>query len=74
MMDKFNMNFNNENGSLGIIDAVVGGIVVIVGVMIVTYMNSAVNLSGSTATIIGLIGNVLAAAGMLYIFFIIPRF
>jgi len=61
------MNFNNENGSLGIMDAVVGGIVTIIGVMIVTNVNSAANLTGSTATMTGLIGIVLAAGGILFI-------
>jgi len=66
-MEEFLMNFNNENGSLGIMDAVIGGIVTIIGVMIVTNVNSAANLTGSTATMTGLIGIVLAAGGILYI-------
>lgn len=61
------MNFNNENGAVGIMDAVVGGIVTIIGVLIVTNVNSAANLTGSTGTMTGLIGVVLSAGGILYI-------
>ena len=61
------MFFNNENGSVGIMDAVIGGIVTIIGVLIVTNVNTAANLSGSTATMTGLIGLVLAAGGILYV-------
>ena len=61
------MNFNNENGAVGIMDAVVGGIVTIIGVMIVSNVNTAANLTGATATMTGLIGSVLAAGGILYI-------
>jgi hypothetical protein len=66
-MEESIMNFNNENGAVGIMDAVVGGIVTIIGVMIVTNVNTAANLTGSTATMTGLIGIVLAAGGILYI-------
>jgi hypothetical protein len=61
------MFFNNENGAVGIMDAVIGGIVTIIGVLIVTNVNTAANLSGSTATMTGLIGLVLAAGGILYV-------
>jgi hypothetical protein len=61
------MYFNNENGAVGIMDAVIGGIVTIIGVLIVTNVNTAANLSGSTATMTGLIGLVLAAGGILYV-------
>jgi len=61
------MFFNNENGAVGIMDAVIGGIVTIIGVLIVTNVNTAANLAGSTATMTGLIGLVLAAGGILYV-------
>jgi len=61
------MYFDNEKGAVGIMDAVVGGIVTIIGVMIVTNVDDAANLTGSTATMTGLIGIVLAAGGILYI-------
>jgi hypothetical protein len=58
--------FNNK-GAIGIIDSVIGGIVTIIGVMIVTNVNTAANLTGATATMTGLIGLVLAAGGILYV-------
>jgi hypothetical protein len=61
------MYFNNESGALSIMDAVVGGIVTIIGVLIVTNVNTAANLTGSVATMTGLIGLVLAAGGILYV-------
>jgi hypothetical protein len=61
------MYFNNENGAVGIMDAVFGGIVTIIGVLIVTNVNTAAKLSGSTATMTGLIGLVLAAGSILYV-------
>jgi hypothetical protein len=61
------MYFNNESGAMSIMDAVVGGIVTIIGVLIVTNVNTAANLTGSVATMTGLIGLVLAAGGILYV-------
>jgi hypothetical protein len=60
------MLFKNENGA-GIIDSVIAGVVTIIGVLIVTNVDTAANLSGATATMTGLIGLVLSAAGILFI-------
>lgn len=61
------MYFGNEKGALAIMEAVTGGIVTIIGVLIVTNVNTAANLTGSTGTMTGLIGIVLAAGGILFI-------
>ena len=58
--------FDNK-GAIGIIEAVVGGIVTIVGVLIVTNVNTAANLTGATASMTALMGLVLAAGGILYV-------
>jgi hypothetical protein len=60
------MLMNNENGG-NMMAAVIGAIVTIIGVLIVTNVDSAANLSGTEATLTGLIGLVLAAGGILYI-------
>ena len=60
------MLMNNENGG-NMMAAVIGAIVTIIGVLIVTNVNTAANLSGTEATLTGLIGLVLAAGGILYI-------
>jgi hypothetical protein len=60
------MLYKNENGA-GMIDSVVAGVVSIIGILIVTNVNEAANLTGSTGTMTGLIGLVLAAGGILYI-------
>ena len=60
------MLFKNENGA-GIIDSVIAGVVTIIGVLIVTNVDTAANLSGATATMTGLIGLVLSAGGILFI-------
>ena len=60
------MLMNNENGG-NMMAAVIGAIVTIIGVLIVTNVDTAANLSGTEATLTGLIGLVLAAGGILYI-------
>ena len=60
------MLFKNEKGA-GMIDSVIAGVVTIIGVLIVTNVDTAANLSGATATMTGLIGLVLSAAGILFI-------
>jgi hypothetical protein len=60
------MLMENEKG-LGMIDAVVGAVVTIIGVLIVTNVDTAANLTGATATLTGLLGLVLAAGGILFI-------
>jgi len=60
------MLMENEKG-VGMIDAVVGAVVTIIGVLIVSNVDDAANLTGSTATLTGLIGLVLAAGGVLFI-------
>jgi len=60
------MLMENEKG-VGMIDAVVGAVVTIIGVLIVSNVDDAANLTGSTATLTGLIGLVLAAGGIMFI-------
>jgi hypothetical protein len=60
------MLMKNEKG-IGMIDSVIAGVVTIIGVLIITNVDSAANLSGSTAVLTGLIGLVLAAGGILFI-------
>jgi len=60
------MLMKNENGAT-MIDNVVAGVVTIIGVLIVTNVNTAANLSGTTATMTALLGLVLSAGGILYI-------
>lgn len=60
------MLFKNEKGS-SMIDSVIAGVVTIIGVLIVTNVDSAANLTGATATMTGLIGLVLSAGGILFI-------
>jgi hypothetical protein len=60
------MLMKNEKG-IGMIDSVIAGVVTIIGVLIITNVDSAANLSGSTAILTGLIGLVLAAGGILFI-------
>jgi hypothetical protein len=59
--------FKSENGALAIMDAVIGAIVTIIGVLIVTNVNTAANLTGTTATMTALLGLVLAAGGILFV-------
>ena len=59
--------FNSEKGALAIMDAVIGAIVTIIGVLIVTNVNTAANLTGTTATMTALLGLVLAAGGILFV-------
>jgi len=68
MEDDKDMYFNNENGAMAIMDAVIGGIVTIIGVLIVTNVDTAANIQDSSvATMTGLIGLVLAAGGILFV-------
>ena len=68
MEDDKDMYFNNENGAMAIMDAVIGGIVTIIGVLIVTNVDTAANIQDSgIATMTGLIGLVLAAGGILFV-------
>jgi len=60
------MLMKNEKG-IGMIDSVIAGVVTIIGVLIITNVDDAANLSGSTAILTGLIGLVLAAGGILFI-------
>lgn len=60
------MLYDNQNGA-NMIDSVIAGVVTIIGVLIVTNVDTAANLTGTTATMTGLIGLVLAAGGILYI-------
>lgn len=59
--------FKSEKGALAIMDAVIGAIVTIIGVLIVTNVNTAANLTGTTATMTALLGLVLAAGGILFV-------
>ena len=60
------MLYDNQDGA-NMIDSVIAGVVTIIGVLIVTNVDTAANLTGTTATMTGLIGLVLAAGGILYI-------
>jgi len=60
------MNFLNQKGSASIMNAVLGAIVTIIGVLIVSSVYTAANLSGTESTIAGLLGLVLAAGGVIY--------
>jgi len=60
------MLMENEKG-IGMIDAVVGAVVTIIGVLIVSNVDDAANLTGTSGTLTGLIGLVLAAGGVLFI-------
>lgn len=60
------MLYDNQNGA-SMIDSVIAGVVTIIGVLIVTNVNTAANLTGTTATMTGLLGLVLSAGGILYI-------
>lgn len=60
------MLYDNQNGA-NMIDSVIAGVVTIIGVLIVTNVDDAANLTGTTATMTALIGLVLAAGGILYI-------
>jgi hypothetical protein len=62
------MLMKNTKGTIAIIDAVLAAIVTIIGVLIVTTVNTAANFQDATiSTMTSLLGLVLVAGGVIYI-------
>lgn len=66
-MKALNKFVNDESGATGITTAVIGAVLLVVGLLIVTQVVEAANFTGTISTFVNLLGIILAAGGIIFI-------